>query len=201
MNRVNFSTAALCVFILIFLFTGCSPKQRYDRRLKHELASGIRNDSLFMGIYLGMPSREFYAHCWDLNKKGLVRQGAGNKTVEYQMNNELNHPALMNFYPHFKNDKIYDMPVKYKYVGWAPWNKELSSKKLQQDIKKYYEKKYGKGFITVKHPERGTAYIKIDGNRRITIFTKDDLDVWVIFTDLTVTQKLIMNPETFQNAR
>jgi hypothetical protein len=201
MNRFKTFIAALVVLTNLFMFSGCSPKQKYDRRLKQELASGVRYDSIFMGIYLGMPSRDFYTHCWDLNKKGLVRQGAGNRTVEYQMNNELNHAALMNFYPHFKNDRIYDMPVKYKYIGWAPWNKELSSKKLLEEIKKYYEKKYGKGFLKIRHPRRGTAYIKIDGNRRITIFTKDDLDVWVIFTDLTVTQKLIMTPESFENAR
>jgi hypothetical protein len=38
-----------------YILNGCSPKSKYDRKLKHELAKGIRNDSLFLGLYLGMP--------------------------------------------------------------------------------------------------------------------------------------------------
>ena len=201
MNQLKQLLFALYALALVFTISGCSPKQRYERRLKQELEGGVRNDSLFMGIYLGMTSKDFYTHCWDLNKKGLIRQGAGNTTVQFDLDKELNHPAVMNFYPHFKNNKIYDLPVRYKYKGWAPWNKELTAQKLQTELKKWYEKKYGKGFIKIKHPTRGTAYIKIDGNRRITIFTRDELYVWVIFTDLTVTRQLILNPESFQNAK
>src|SRR5512133_3018866 len=194
MNSFKQILFALAVLSLVFSLSACSPKQKYDRRLKKELESGVRNDSLFMGIYLGMTSKDFYTHCWNLNKKGLIRQGAGNTTVQYELKDELDHPAVMDFYPHFKNEKIYDLPVRYKYNGWAPWNKELSAKKIQVELKKWYEKKYGKGFIKMKHPQRGTAYVKIDGNRRITIFTIDEFYVWVIFTDLTVTQKLILKP-------
>ncbi len=32
------------------------------------------------------------------------------------------------------------------------------------------------------------AYVKVDGNRRITIFKQDELHVWAIFTDMLVTR-------------
>ena len=92
----------------------------------------------------------------------------------------------MDFYPKFMQGKIYEMPVEFEYMGWAPWNKKLSSDNLELDVLRWYEKVYGDGFIEVKHPTRGIAFVKIDGNRRITIFKQDDLHVWAVFTDMLV---------------
>ena len=172
------------VIIAGMMVFGCSPGERYERRLSRELASGVRHDSLFMGIYLGMPDKEFYSHCWKLNKEGLIKQGTGNMSVEYQVKEELNYPATMNFYPVFDQGKIVEMPVRFIYNGWAPWNKEVSSESLSRDVLNWYEQVYGKGFITVTHPKRGAAFTKIDGNRRITIYQKDDMHVWAVFTDM-----------------
>jgi hypothetical protein len=190
--------------ILGGLLSGCSPRAKYDRRLKQELATGVRYDSLFMGIYLGMTDKDFFTHCWGLNRKGLIKQGANNTTVEYIMKNELKYPASMNFYPTFIKGKIYEMPVKFKYNGWAPWNKNLSSDSLQLDILNWYKKLYGRNFMEVKHPQRGLAYVLITGNRRLTIFKEDDLHVWAIFTDMLVDKELAdqsatspKNPEDF----
>jgi hypothetical protein len=177
------------LFILLIagcIISGCSPKAKYERRLKQELASGMRYDSLFMGLYLGMPEKDFYTHCWQLNHKGLIRQNESNTKVRYDLKDELKYPASMEFYPKFNNGKIIEMPVMFVYSGWAPWNKNLSSDNLQLDVLKWYEKTYGGGFIEVKHPVRGSAYVKVNGNRRITIFKQDELRVWAVFTDLLV---------------
>jgi hypothetical protein len=169
-----------------FIFSGCSPRAKYERRLNHELARGVRYDSLFLGLYFGMPEKEFYGHCWKLNHKGLIKQGETNTMAELQLTDELKYEAVMDFYPKFNQGKISEMPVSFKYKGWSPWNKTLSSDKLEIAVQKWYEKTYGRGFIKVKHPLHGMAYVKIDGNRRITIFKENDLRVWAVFTDLTV---------------
>jgi hypothetical protein len=174
------------VIIIALAFLSCSPQARYDRMLKRELAKGVRSDSLFMGLYLGMPQKDFYTRCWALNKKGLIRQGMSNTSVEYKMKDELKHPATMNFYPNFTDGKIVEMPVIFKYDGWAPWNKELSTDNLEKDVLKYYEKLFGGGFISVRHRQFGTAYVKIQGNRRISIFKREEPFVWAVFTDLSV---------------
>jgi hypothetical protein len=182
-NRLNW------IFVIIIsglMIAGCSPRARYNRLQKHELASGTRYDSLFLGLYFGMPEKEFYSHCWKLNQKGLIKQGESNTTAELQLKNELKYPAVMDFYPRFMQGKISEMPVSFKYTGWTPWNKRLSSTNLQTNVVKWYEKIYGTGFIKVKHPLHGTAYVKINGNRRLTIFTGDDLHVWAVFTDLSL---------------
>ena len=175
---------------IIFSYS-CTPKARYERKLSRELSTGVRNDSLFMGLYLGMPAKDFYLHCWELNRKGLIRQGQRDTTVEYMMEQELNHPAAMNFYPIFVEGKIFEMPVRYNYSGWAPWNKTLSADSLLLDVLSLYKKNYGKRFMYVAHPEKGKAYIKIDGNRRIAIYKENDLNVWAVFTDMLVDEKKV----------
>lgn len=178
------------VVVAGLMIYGCSPKSKYERRLKHELQSGVRFDSIFMGIYFGMSDKDFYTRCWELNREGLIRQGPSNMTVEYEMRNELKTPARMYFYPEFGKGKIIELPVRFVYSGWAPWNKALSSDSLQADVLQWYEKNYGTGFITVKHPKRGMAHVKVDGNRRITIFREDDMYVWAIFTDMLAKSKV-----------
>ena len=170
--------------IAALIVGGCTPGKTYERRLKRELASGIRYDSLFMGLSFGMTQKEFYEHCWNMNKDSIIKQGSANMSVQYDLNEELEYPATMNFYPKFDSGKIVEMPVRFIYNGWAPWTKELSASNLAKDVKSWYEDIYGKGFITVTHPMNGDAYTKIDGNRRITIYVENDLYVWARFTDM-----------------
>jgi hypothetical protein len=168
-----------------FIMQECKPGLTYERRLKRELSSGIRYDSIFMGIYLGMSQKEFYAHCWNLNKQGIIKQGNANNTVEYEAE-ELKSPATMNFYPVFTDDKIVEMPVRFVYNGWAPWNKKLSADSLMLDVLKWYETEYGNDFITVEHPEHGKAFVTVHGNRRITIYKNDEMYAWALFRDMSV---------------
>lgn len=186
----------MMVLLIGLLIIGCSPRSKYERRLKHELKSGVRYDSLFLGLYLGMPNKDFYTECWKLNQKGIIKQGSNNSTVEYELREEFDSPVTINFYPIFEQDKIFEMPVQYIYNGWAPWNKTLSSDNLQKDVLKWYKKLYGNDFMEVEHPKRGKAYIKLDGNRRITIFKEDDMYVWAIFTDMLVKTTISDSPST-----
>jgi hypothetical protein len=144
----------------------------------------------FMGLYLGMPQKDFYMQCWELNRMGLVKQGPDNKTVEYQLKTELKYPALMNFYPGFVDDRISEMPIRFIYSGWTPWNTKLSSDSLQVDILRWFRIMYGDGYMKVDHPEQGSAYVKLDGNRRITIFREDEMYVWAVITDMSVIKEI-----------
>ncbi len=185
-----------CSLILIVFFAiACNRKSEYERIVETELAKGVTNDSLFLGIELGMTSKEFFAHCWELNKQGLIQQGTQNTTVLYQID-DLEHEATMEFYPDFYEDKIYEMPAVFAYKAWAPWNKHLSADSLQQDVLHLFEQQYGKGFIKVEHSKKGAAYVKVDGNRRITIFRQDDVHVKALFTDLLVDQEIKENTDS-----
>lgn len=166
--------------------------KKYQALVKQELADGQRVDSLFLGVYLGMSSKEFYMHCWDMNKKGLFTDGEDNTAVLYNMTGGLNHPASMNFYPEFYKDKISKMGVSFRYNGWAPWNKHMFSDTLKQDVLRLYKKWYpgGNPFIKIEDKDRGVIYVKVDGNRRIIIGSHDEVYVKVDYTDLFIEKKL-----------
>ncbi len=178
------------VIIVCLSLAAFSCQSEYHQKVEQELARGMSYDSLFLGIKFGMTSKEFFSHCWELNKQGLIKEGPTNTTVEYTVD-KLNHPAKMYFYPDFYQDSIYEMPVTYMYEGWAPWNKELTADSLQLDVLRMFRKEYGDGFMEIAHPERGTAYVRVDGNRRISIYTNpDDTQVKVTYTDLLTEKKL-----------
>ncbi len=167
---------------------------KYDLLVKHELESGKRVDSIFYGIYLGMPSKAFFTHCWQLNKQGVFTDGTNNMYVMHRLNKgELNNPAVMNFYPDFEEGKIYNMRVLYQYDGWAPWNKKLFADTLLPDVLQLYKKQYPNGnpFITISEKGKSDIYLKVDGNRRITIGRVDDMVVKVAITDLLTERKIL----------
>jgi hypothetical protein len=177
------------MLVVIILISGCSLSDydQYKRLVKKELARGVRQDSLFLGIKFGMTSKDFYAHCWELNKQGLITDGNNNTAVLYKLNKELRSQASMNFYPDFRNNKIYKMRTDFSYDAWAPWNKHLFADSLQRDVLNLYKKWYGdKNFITMSDSLRGTLFIKVDANRRIIIGKYDDMHVKVDYTDLLV---------------
>lgn len=172
---------------LILSFSYCSKKAKYDGMVRDGLESGERHDTLFLGIYLGMPAEDFYKHCWELNKQGIIRQGEGNTTVLYKLKDELKSEVNVNFYPTFFRDSIYEMPVDYRYEGWAPWNKQYSADTLQMELVQLYNEWYGGGFLEIEHSIRGKAYVKIDGNRRISIYkdVAENGTVWALYTDMS----------------
>ena len=180
MRRIKYSA----VVGLVLLFASCTQSQ-YEKMVEKELDSGVRQDSLFLGITFGMTQKEFYAHCWELNKQEKIYQGSGNLSVRYRLMDELKYPAKMEFYPKFANDSIWNMPVLYTYEGWAPPPSPYSGDSLQLDLLRRYESWYGPGFITISHPEYGDAFVKVDGNRQISIFKVDPISVKVIFKDLS----------------
>ena len=151
------------------LLSGCNKKAQYERLVKEGLESGVRHDTLFLGLYLGMTSEDFFKQCWALNQKGIIRQGEGNTSVLFVMEEDFKARVDANFYPTFIDDKIYELPVKYNYKAWTPWDKRFSADSLQVELLDLYEGWYGKGFMELEHASRGKAFVKIDGNRRISL--------------------------------
>ena len=148
-----------------------------------------RYDSLFLGISLGMERQAFYDHCWELNRQKIFMQGPRNQEVQYILRTELPSPVVMQFYPSFYNEKIFEMPVLFSYEAWAPWNKEYSSDTLFVDMLGVFEKWYGDGFKLTEHATQGKVYYKFDGTRRINLFIRDDQFVQAVFTDLAVARE------------
>jgi len=174
---------------MVSLLVSCRSHEYYDK-LEKELASGQRYDSLFLDISLGMTQKDFYAHCWEMNKQGIVTHGGQNMTVEYEMPDQLKAEAKMNFYPDFHEGKVYKMPVTFTYKAWAPWNEHLSADSLLLDLVELYKVWYDDDFIKVGKEGERVAYIMIKGNRRISLYKKNVSEVEAMYTDLLIERKL-----------
>jgi hypothetical protein len=176
----------LALLTLSITFQGCnSPVLNFSDK------DGTKSDSLFLGFYLGMPQKDFFDHCTELNSKQKITQGPGGTTsVEYKILGTYGSDVSMRFYPTFIEKEIYEMPVTYTYESWAPWNKEYSSVALFPKILETYKSIYGDDFKVVNDQYHGKIYYQMDGKRRINLFIKDDQFVQAIFTDMKVEKRL-----------
>lgn len=171
--------------LLVLAVCACNSGSNYQGTVDAELATGIRNDSLFLGLSLGMAEKDFFTVCWDLNKKGLTKEGFSNMTVQYKLE-DLQAEGYYDFYPFFENGKIKSMTGFTHYKAWSPWRKDLWSDHLIEDCRGVFEKWFpGNSFFSIKSPTYGKAYVKIDGNRRIVLYIDDDQKVNVLISDLT----------------
>ncbi len=177
------SAYPLSLMMIFLALLSCETKSEYEQLVERELNKGERHDSLFLGYEFGMKDEEFLEHSWELNQQKIV---TGGSQVEYEMD-DLSAPAKMVFYPDFYEKRIYRMPVEISFKSWAPWNRELHSDSLVKELVDLYSDIYGPGFIKTSHPETGKeAWIKIDGNRRISIYRQDVMKARVEFMDLSV---------------
>jgi len=170
----------------MFFAFACEQKNEYEQLVQRELSRDVRYDSLFLGYKFGMERQEFFDHSWQLNQQKVI---TGGTHVEYTLD-DLSSSATMTFFPEFHNDKIYKMPIEIQYDSWAPWNKHLFSDSLIVELVDRYKEIYGPGFIKTLHPDhQKMSWIKVDGNRRISIFKKDDMVARIEFLDLSVNEE------------
>ena len=180
------------ISILIFITIISCQTNPYLELEKKELSSGVRYDSLFLGVKFGMTSKEFYAHCWDLNRKKLITQGPSNNSVRYYLPTEsIGQKIEMLFYPVFDNDIVYEVNTTFSYTGWAPWNKGTSSDYLIDEVRESLSEWYNSKFYEIKNPKNNsTLYTTVSGNRRIVITKVSEREVRARYTDLTIEKKI-----------
>lgn len=169
--------------ILLINLVACEQKSEYEQLVEREMSNQSRYDSLFLGYTFGMQRQDFFDHSWQLNQQHLI---TGSAQVEYPIG-DLKSKATMTFFPEFHNNRIYRIPAEIQYDGWAPWNKDLFADSLIVELVDLYEEIYGPGFIQTIHPDfEKPSWIKVDGNRRISIYRKDDMKARIEFLDLSV---------------
>ena len=158
----------LFAIAIIIVYSCSNSGDEYGKMVKKELAKNVRVDSVFLGLHFGMTSKSFFTYCWELNKKGIISDGANNTMVLYKIDSALKYPASMNFYPDFYKDKIYNVRVIFQYNAWAPWNKTMFADSLLLNVLDLFKKWYpgGNEFTAITDKKKGTIYFKVDGNRR-----------------------------------
>jgi len=176
------------ILIVGFILSGCLQSD-YTKLVKSELAKGIRQDSILLGVRFGDTQNDYFGKCFDLNSKKLVTQGPSGIMVQYLFTDSVVHkePTQMKllFEPSFDEArKITDMEFEISYLGWAPWNEQLQSDMLEDKVMKLLLSWYGgNDFITIKLNDADTP-VKLDGNRRIMVRIKDAQSVLVKVEDI-----------------
>ena len=181
--------------IQLFLFlamgiTFIACESEYSKTVKNELQTGVVHEDLILGLKLGQTQKDFYDHCWQLNKQKLVSQGSGNKFAKHFMllDSTAQNPEKveMLFYGIFDEAKVmHGMHMKFSYVAWAPWNKQYQSGILIKKLQEKYLRDYGGNpFIEIIVNKDVKAYTKIDGNREILIYPNTAKEVTVKMEDL-----------------
>jgi hypothetical protein len=180
-----------CLAILWMLGSLWGCQSDYDRYVAEELASGVTADSLIFGMRIGQTKKDFYAVCWELNRQKLIHQGTGNRTARFVADKdtlgETSSTKDVLFYGIFdENDIMRGMDMTYSYLAWAPWNRNKQADSLMQVLRHQYVRGYpGNDFIEVEVPGlEHPALVKIDGNRQILMYAKNDKDVVVKIEDL-----------------
>ena len=183
----------LKVGVSLFIFFALilnSCQSDYTKLVKSEMAKNVQNDSIFYEMEFGQSRDKFYELCWKYNKQGKFIHGSSNSYVqvmlEPQDSSMITDRIQMLFYGKFNSDKIMTaMDIKFSYVAWAPWNKNLQAENLIPRVKDTLMKWYpGNEFITVKDMQ-----VKVDGNRQILIETPNDTrEVDVRIDDLRFTK-------------
>ncbi|MFK7934172.1 MAG: hypothetical protein AB8G22_11735 [Saprospiraceae bacterium] len=178
---------------IIVLAMSCVSGNEYEQMVKKGLRSGEKFNDLFLGVELGMSSDDFFDHAWDLNKKGVVKQGIGNMSVLYVIDSTdfegIHGDINMDFYPDFHEEQLHRMPMKFTYVAWAPWIKHRDDDHLEQDVLTILKTWYGDDFLEVSDPDRGSVHIKVDGNRQIKV-RKEERVVKVLMEDNSIINPL-----------
>lgn len=179
------------VVLFAALLAGC--QSDYEKLVTSEKASGVRKDSLLLGIYLGMTDKDFFDRCTYLNKQQLITQGPNSLSVQYYVPNMKSVTAL-NFYPFFQDRKIVEMPMLFEYKTWSPWKTEYQSDSLMVDVMDLFNEWYGGDFLKLESKERGKiVYAKVTGNRQVLVYTIDEQFVKAVVSDLSV--KIIRTPK------
>ncbi len=154
--------------LIMLICTTCTQSSEYRLRVERELSRNVKYDTLLLNVRFGMNKREFFAHCWELNKKGFFGEGINNTTVNYTFE-RYGKEFSVDFYPKFHKGKINELPVEYKYSAFAPWNSKYSIDTLLSEVLVIHKEKYGEDFMEIKSKDKGSAFTRVDGNRRITI--------------------------------
>ncbi len=173
-------------FILMIIYS-CKRENKLQKTIRTELQSGDKYDSLFLGLKFGIDLQSFYDHCWDLNRKGIVKEGPRNMSVEYIFKDSLNNPIAFNFYAQRDetiDGKVHRYHASFYYYAWA-LNRHLYSNALIKMLNPILMDWYGGNEPFAQVKDGKTHFYKIDGNRMIDFFIHDESTVIATFTDLS----------------
>lgn len=179
----------LSLMMMILGFSSC--KSDYEKLVDIEIEKGVVDDSLIFGMQMGLTRKEFFDICWKLNKEKVIDQGTGNGMAYYKDPLDSLHPTKaikeLQFYGIFdKKDTMRGMNMIYNFAGYGSFDKKFNSMSMLDTLERFYmETRKGNPFKEVDIDlEKYKALVKVDGQRQIIMYPKNDKDVIVRIEDL-----------------
>lgn len=175
---------------MLMVLVLCSCKSEYTKLVESEREKGLVYKELPLDLSMGMTKKEYFSECWELNRKQMISQGSGNQYAKYELipNGEIDSlmKVKMLFYGMFDEQEVmHGMDMIMEYNAWSPWNKNFHSPALIKSLEKHYLIEYeGNSFISLPVTDELVARVKIDGNRRITMYPLSSQQVSVKIIDL-----------------
>ncbi len=185
----------LYIYTLLFvlLLGACkrTPEEQYLSLESEELATKVRYDQLFKGLYLGMKDSTFFDFCLKKNIHKEFFQG-GQKNSAWIMTKikvPNDRTLEVNFFPTFKARKIAELNAAFYYQDAAvAWKVGASNDKLLNEVIQLLESWYQRKFIKINSPFffKNDVFVTVRGNCRIVVSEEPQSNVInVRFIDLS----------------
>ncbi|NRB52615.1 MAG: hypothetical protein HRU41_33445 [Saprospiraceae bacterium] len=192
MEKLSYLLTSRLLWIMLAVVSLSACKSEYEQRVEKELASGVTQDSLILGLRMGLSKQEYFDACWELNRQQQINSGTGDASAHYITDrdsnglNTLRSKDVLFFGVFDEEDIMRGMQMTYSFVAWAPWNRNMQSDSLLLHLRDEFLLDYpGNDFIELKLKEaENPALVKIDGNRQILMYAKGKKDVVVKIEDL-----------------
>ena len=173
MNRRILSLLGRSLVILALTITGCEPN--YEEVVQEELRRGERYDSVVHKVRLGMSYDAFTRYCFEQNQRGVFKPNATGNAVQLTWTEGFGFPVKFEFFPTEVTDKFapiraYRASVRYR--DYSLYNPKMAVEHLLPETLAYFERGYGgRNFLRVPQDDPWVKYryVKVDGNRQITV--------------------------------
>lgn len=182
------SRLVIIAISIVVLFISC--KSDYTKLVEGEMKKGASPLELPLGLTTGISKKDYFAQCWQLNSDKKISHGPGNQYAKFELtpldSRDSLHKITMLFYGLFDKDEImHGLDMRMEFNAWAPWNEDSHSPELIKTLQRHYLESYGGNpFMSLDVTEDLQAQVKVDKNRRITIYPLSGKEVVVKIIDL-----------------
>jgi len=130
-------------------------------------------DTLYLGYRFGMDQEEFFDHCRQLNREGILFEGDELNTVTREL--DFSVKARVYIKPVFDDaDRIYQLDMLFQYNVLPMFRPDLTPVKLRRETLAYMEQSGGLKLKPKEHPVLKHVWEQVEGYRRVRLFHQGD---------------------------
>lgn len=126
-------------------------------------------DTLYLGYRFGMDQEEFFDHCGQLNREGILYEGDELNTVTQEV--DFTVKARIYIKPVFDDaGKIFQLDMLFQYNVLPMFRPDLTPVKLRKETLAFMEQATGKKLKPKEHPVLKHVWENVEGYRRVRLF-------------------------------